>query len=695
MLNEISANKITIAIIKNMLNSKTKHDQDTLNQALSNLKEILKEEPRNYEVLYLRGLIYRKLEKYQLAIADLNLSLTYEIQENGNVDAAILFDIAYCYLQLKEYQQASERFTAFIISRTQMHALTEQDKIKVAQAFQYRAFLNNESNLQINAISDYQKSLEYNDQNETVYLELAELYQLSDMKNLQLLTLNDGVRQLNTVALLQARANYYFTEHKNDQALKDYRNAIKQEPKNKLLHYDFAEMLQTIENLIEAKKEFEMVLSLKPADKQLDKAAKLALKSIEEKQKEQQEKQKKQQKSENIIHEIRIHRALHNHKKIITICKSLSKNALADKVTLSLLGLSYFQLQEFDNAIEPLEKAVKAGANSAIVFNALGFCYLQKYQNIKDKDKDKKFYTLSVEYLTRAIEKKSPFYTEAYYNRSKLYALNGDKAASEQDLIAAANIAKEIPNNRYHQETILLTRELEIDQDNFDALYQRGISHLELGIHYKLNQNDFYSIPYFKNAEEDFNKFIKAGGYAYRELAATYFYMKDYKQALKTFNKVDDMHDHAISYLQRGICYWHEKNIKNAIDDLAIGLSLGLKNRYPVEKEFFSDPKNLKIKFKEANTILETFLENIDDYFENGFESNMLYREAVDYYKKISAPVNQNKSDLSTSAAALPEQGYFKTATGSQPAETISNKEESKDIEVIEIDEYEIFEKLQ
>lgn len=220
-------------------------------------------------------------------------------------------------------------------------------------------------------------------------------------------------------------------------------------------------------------------------------------------------------------------------------------------------GERYYKLQQYDEAIQSLSKAIREQSNTAQFYNSRGNVYegLGDYKNaISDYDK--------------AIEL-NPEYSIAYRNRGRIYKIldNYKKAMSDYDKAIELNPEYSAAFNSrgiicyewkdYDRAIANYNKALEFTPNYCAAFNNRGNVYDKLGD--------------YEKALSDYNKAIEIDSeysYAYNNRGRIYDKLGDYEKAVSDYNKAIEINsEYSYAYNNRGLVYGELGEYEKAVSD--------------------------------------------------------------------------------------------------------------------------------
>ena len=314
-----------------------------------------------------------------------------------------------------------------------------------------------------------------------------------------------------------------------------------------------------------------------------------------------------------------------------------------------MLGMCYYNIGNYDKAIECLNRYLQSNSRSYKISNTLGAIY----SYLKNYDK-------AIEYFNKAIEI-NPKYANAYNNLALIFfkQKNFDKAALYFDKARKFDLdsftdyyklAISYYSKKYYYEAIeYFKKVIERNSNSYKAYNFIGLCYLS-------NEEYDKSIEYFKKAIEINDMYYKA----YNNLANAYLNLKDYDEAIKYFKSSIDINDSNEAYYGIAICYYSKgeketsayylnKNIDNINEnyiDMLFNIYIDLEDYDKAivcvrkNNKYYDKLINILYDKKEYSKIITLFEENNNNLVNNEIIANSYfytknYDKAIEYYEKL------------------------------------------------------------
>ncbi|CRF35450.1 hypothetical protein BRSU_2663 [Brachyspira suanatina] len=264
----------------------------------------------------------------------------------------------------------------------------------------------------------------------------------------------------------------------------------------------------------------------------------------------------------------------------IKLCDEAIEKDDKDEYAYFLKSNCYFELEDYDIAIENLNKVTDLNPNNGNAYFSKGFFYsiLKKYEK-------------SIENYSKSIEL-NPNNENGYISRGFIKS-----------------------NLKMYEESIEdYNKSIELNSNNEIAFISRGFSKLNLKM--------------YEEAIKDFNKVIELNPEeqsAYLNIGVLKSNLKLYEESIKDFNKVIELnHKDEKGYFNRGLSKLNLKMYEKAINDFDQVIELNNKNEYAY----------LLIVFAQIN--LKKYIESIN-YIDKAIELN---NNRYWYYLRFLSKIN-------------------------------------------------------
>jgi tetratricopeptide (TPR) repeat protein len=342
---------------------------------------------------------------------------------------------------------------------------------------------------------------------------------------------------------------------------------------------------------------------------------------------------------------------------------SLYEEAFRDfKIVLSLddmfaqaymnLGHLKYKLLNYQSAIKDYEKAIELDPSQAICYYHLA-CAINDYSGDYDK---------AIKILDKAIE--IDFLNAIlFYQRGMSKAIIGDNLEALRDFDTAIELDPSHAN-AFHQRGIC---------KNLSADYRGALEDLDIAI--ELNPANGASYYFRGNAKSklgdksgavrDFEIALELDSSDFREyihfgLAMLANSLKDYKKAIKNFNKtIEFAPNDKENYFQRGMCYYMQSKYKKAIYDLDKTIELDPENEDAYS--FGGLARHHSKKYDEAIRYFDKAIElNHDDPYTylnrcySKLQTKDYYGAKNDYLKAVELDPMTKSSDMDDLITELP-----------------------------------------
>jgi tetratricopeptide (TPR) repeat protein/S1-C subfamily serine protease len=318
-------------------------------QAIDDFNQAIQLDPKNADYYYLRGIAYRMLNKYEPARAIDDLTQAIQLDPKN---AQYYYMRGIAYSGLKQYKQAISDLTETIRRDPKNAPYT-------VGGLRYSEFKDNEI-----MISSYNKSISI------VYA---------------------------------ARGDYHRNLKNYKQAIDDYTQAIKIDPKNPTYYRDRGVAYGKLKNYKQAIDDYTQAIKIDDKNAIYYVGRGLAYFQLKD-----------------------YKQAINDYSQAIKID---DKNA----IYYNARGLTYLELKDYKQAIDDLTQAIKLDTKNAIYYNLRGFAYFQ----LKDHKQ-------AIDDYTQAIKLK-PDFTEAYYVRGIAHYFLKDYKQAINDWNQAIKLKPDYP----------------------------------------------------------------------------------------------------------------------------------------------------------------------------------------------------------------------------------------------------------
>ncbi|MGK7949640.1 MAG: tetratricopeptide repeat protein [Xenococcaceae cyanobacterium] len=235
-------------------------------------------------------------------------------------------------------------------------------------------------------------------------------------------------------------------------------------------------------------------------------------------------------------------------------------------------GLVYFNLENYQQAIENFNQAIQLNSQYAEAYYKLAEAYQNRgsdYFSKYDYQQAIQEYTEAIQEYTEAIQLNSQ-YAEAYYSRGLAYYRRGkvylslaflDQEKNYQDyqVIKKENLDQE---KNYQQAIENFNQAIQLNPQYAEAYYSRGEVYLDQGNYQQAIENLDQVIHL--NPQHD---------YAYFNRGIAYYKIQNDQKAIADFTQVIKIKpDSADAYVQLGIVYHKQKNFNAALSNYKQGL---------------------------------------------------------------------------------------------------------------------------
>ncbi len=227
------------------------------------------------------------------------------------------------------------------------------------------------------------------------------------------------------------------------------------------------------------------------------------------------------------------------------------------------LGLSYFKLKKFEEALNMFNESIKLNPNNLEAYNNRGYLYYKS----GDNDNAISDYSFVIRKETNS--------GMSFFYRGLAFLKSGRPEESIEDLTTAISFKNDNPNIYYNRGLAYF----EVKK------YKEAIEDFSHAISLNSNFSQFYlkrGVAYYKdkqfdNAIDDYKRALEINPEnfdANKELGLSYYKYHDYKNSVKFLSKALGFEDDVICYYVRGECYYNLKDYNSAVKDFEKSISL-------------------------------------------------------------------------------------------------------------------------
>ncbi|CAG8476439.1 17087_t:CDS:1, partial [Racocetra fulgida] len=226
------------------------YQAESWNQAISDLNRAIAKKPRRSRAYSLRGEVYRRLNRFDESLSDLNMSL--KLKKN-----------IYALRARAEVYSSMDRFYDAI---NDLDSVLEIDPKNIL-AIVRRAKAYCSLGLYQDALSDLELALNFDPVNtSSILMNRGEIYRLMGRYDLALLDFNASLQSEENLFALERRGIVYKFLKKDRDALADYTRVLQLDSKNFSAHKGRAEILYNMGNREEALVHMNLALQIEPFD---------------------------------------------------------------------------------------------------------------------------------------------------------------------------------------------------------------------------------------------------------------------------------------------------------------------------------------------------------------------------------------------------------------------------------------------
>ncbi len=384
-------------------------------QAIDDFTQAIQFDPKNADYYESRGHAYSGLKNYQEAITDFTKAIQLDPKNAQYYNARGLQ-----YGSLEDYKKAIEDIT---------EAIRLDDKSVLYYAFRGIAYLGLKEYKQ--AISDLTETIRRDPKNAPYTVRGLRYSEFKDNK----IFISSYNKQISLVYV--TRGNTYFKLKEYKQAIDDYTQAIKLDPKNAIYYNARGTTYSQLKDYKQAIDDYSQAIKIDPKDAFYYGSRGFTYFQLKDYKQaiDDYSQAIKLDPKKAIYYNARgtTYSQLKDYKQAINDYTQAIKLDPKDALYYQLRGYTYLQLKDYKQAINDYTQAIKIDPKNAIYYGARGDAYFQ----LKD-------YKQAIDDYSQAIKLK-PDFTEAYYSRGTAHYFLKDYQQAINDWNQAIKLKPDYP----------------------------------------------------------------------------------------------------------------------------------------------------------------------------------------------------------------------------------------------------------